>query len=143
MPTDAPAPIKLSDATEAQLEALSLVSGLPVAAIVATATQNLLVMTAYAMGRESAPAERLYGLLLALPLPVAGEETPPAPASGAHAAILEAAASMEAPFTSRDLARRIGDASSGAVGQVLAQAGWPADSRLHEGSRKWLPRRVA
>lgn len=152
MPDQKAPAIRLPEVTEMQIEALARASGLPPATVIAGAVENQILLAAYQMGREGAALERLFALLLTLPqAPETSSEVPDhgsngagaavAPPSEAQRAILEAAAQMDQPFSSRDLARRMGTTSSGTVGQVLTMARWPAEARLEGGSRKWLPRR--
>lgn len=55
--------------------------------------------------------------------------------------VLNVAATMQCPFTSRDLAVVMGRARVGAsvrIGQILLTAGWPSDGKLH-GTTLWEP----
>lgn len=130
--------------TEMQLAALAAAYGLPPEELLRVALHNLTVITGYQMGREGASAERVFALLLA-PALRAEAEAPAFPepdqARPQHREVLRAAREMREPFTSREVAARIGG-HSGSVGQVLASSGWPSEPPQVGRERRWLPRQA-
>ena len=132
---------------EMQLDALSEAYGLPAEAVVDLAVRNLTVLTAYQLGAEGAEAQRVFALLLApalsapqgAPIEAPAWPNPDEAMAGKHRDLLFAAEEMSEPFSSRELAAKVGK-SSAHVGMVLAKAGWPCSTPVPGDERKWLPR---
>ena len=143
----APTPLELT------IDALATAYGLTAEAVVDIAVRNMAALAAYQLGQEGAPAERVFGLLLA-PAPALrppqeaqgappawpDPEGPPPPRAGPHhRAVIRAASKMSQPFTSRELAPSAG-VSSAVAGGILGAVGWPAEPAQVGQEKRWLPR---
>lgn len=135
MPTETPS----TTTTEMQLDALATAYGLPVEQVLDLAIRNLVVLASFQLGAEGAPAEKVFGLLLAPNLSSNPSPKPARRMTATDGEILEAAKGFTAPFSSREIAEKLG-INPGSVGRTLAAAGWPSEPQRPGLIRRWLPR---